>query len=378
MERQNCCIPCASEELDVPKSAKYLLIGSTEAYSGKSAATLGIAHQLRQRGLDIGYGKPLGTCPSESGTDQLDEDVRFIAEALQLPSDRLLPTLLLLDDSTVGRRINGEDATDYQQALASYNQAPISDLILLEGAGSLHEGKLFEVSLSQMAQTLDASVVLAARFHSPLAIDAILTAQQHLGDSLAGVILNDVPADHRDLVETQVRPFLEANGISVFGALPHSDLLRSVSVGELTHRLSAEVLCCRDRLDLMVESLTIGAMNVNSALKYFRKARNMAVVTGGDRTDLQLAALETSTQCLILTGHLPPADSILSRAEDLEIPILSVDLDTLTTVEIIDHAFGQVRLHETSKVQCVFDLMDKYFDVDRLIAALGLEPAIPA
>jgi BioD-like phosphotransacetylase family protein len=119
-------------------------------------------------------------------------------------------------------------------------------------------------------------------------------------------------------------------------------------------------------------------MNVNSALKYFRKARNMAVVTGGDRTDLQLAALETSTQCLILTGHLPPAPSILSRAEDLEIPILSVDLDTLTTVEIIDHAFGQVRLHETIKVKCVFDLMDKHFDVDRLIQTLGLEPAIPA
>jgi hypothetical protein len=37
-----------------------------------------------------------------------------------------------------------------------------------------------------------------------------------------------------------------------------------------------------------------------------------------------------------------------------------------------------VRLHETIKVKCVFDLMDKHFDVDRLIQTLGLEPAIPA
>jgi uncharacterized protein len=157
--------------------------------------------------------------------------------------------------------------------------------------------------------------------------------------------------------------------------LPKSDLLRSVSVGELVNQLNAEVLCRRDRLDLMVESLAIGAMNVNSAVKYFRKRRNMAVVTGGDRVEIQQAALETSTQCLILTGQLPPPPFILSRAEELEIPILSVDLDTLTTVEIIDRTFGQVRVHEPIKVQCIRQLMVEHFDIDRLLSKLGLTPA---
>jgi BioD-like phosphotransacetylase family protein len=119
-------------------------------------------------------------------------------------------------------------------------------------------------------------------------------------------------------------------------------------------------------------------MNVNSALEYFRKGNNMAVVTGGDRADIQLAALETSTQCLILTGHLPPQPFILSRAEDLEIPVLSVDLDTLTTVEIVDRAFGQVRLHEPIKVQCICQMMAQNFDIERLIKALGLELAVTA
>jgi BioD-like phosphotransacetylase family protein len=89
-----------------------------------------------------------------------------------------------------------------------------------------------------------------------------------------------------------------------------------------------------------------------------------------------MAALETSTQCLILTGHLPPQPFILTRAEELEIPVLSVDLDTLTTVEIIDNAFGQVRLHEPVKVKCIQQLMDQHFDIDRLMSQLGLEPAV--
>ncbi|HEY9299119.1 MAG TPA: hypothetical protein VIQ31_22730, partial [Phormidium sp.] len=64
------------------------------------------------------------------------------------------------------------------------------------------------------------------------------------------------------------------------------------------------------------------------------------------------------------------------RAEDLEIPILSVDLDTLTTVEIIDRAFGQVRLQEPIKVGCVRKLMSEHFDINRLLAKLDFQPAV--
>ncbi|HEY9861282.1 MAG TPA: hypothetical protein V6D16_17415, partial [Candidatus Obscuribacterales bacterium] len=68
--------------------------------------------------------------------------------------------------------------------------------------------------------------------------------------------------------------------------------------------------------------------------------------------------------------------TIISRADDLEIPILSVDLDTLTTVEIIDRAFGQVRLHEPIKMQCVQQMVAEHFDIDQLMAKLNLEPAV--
>jgi BioD-like phosphotransacetylase family protein len=209
-------------------------------------------------------------------------------------------------------------------------------------------------------------------------VETLLSAKQLLGDHLLGVLINDIPAEQLSIAESTVRPFLEQQGIPVLAMMPRSDLLRSVSVRELVRQLKAEVLCRSDRLDLMVETLKIGAMNVNSALKYFRKGRNMAVVTGGDRADIQMAALETSTHCLILTGQLPPQPFILSRAEELEIPVLSVDLDTLTTVEIVDDAFGQVRLNEAIKVQCIRQMMDRHFDIERLMSQLGLEPAVPA
>lgn len=360
----------------MPKSAKYLLVGSVETYSGKSATILGLSHQLQRKGLDIAYGKPLGTCLNISDDAVVEEDVEFITHSLNLSENLVAPTLLALDEVCVQKRLRGQDQTNYQQVLSEqYLQIPRGDLVLLEGAGDFSEGHLFGLSSLQIAETLDTSVLLVHRYKSLLSVEALLLAKQKIGDRLVGVVINEVPPEHLETANNLLRTFLEQQGIPVLAILPRSDLLRSVSVGELVKQLNAEVLCRRDRLDLLVESLAIGAMNVNAAVKYFRKRRNMAVVTGGDRVEIQQAALETSTQCLILTGQLPPPAFILSRAEELEIPILSVDLDTLTTVEIVDRTFGQVRVHEPIKLECIRQLMAEHFDLERLLSQLGLNPA---
>ena len=170
-------------------------------------------------------------------------------------------------------------------------------------------------------------------------------------------------------------PALERLGLPVLGVMPQSPLLRSVTVEELALRLGAQVLCCPERLDLLVETLSIGAMNVNSAMEFFRRRRNMAVVTGADRTDIQLAALEASTQCLILTGAGDPLPQLLNRAEELEVPLLKVEHDTLTTVEVIEQAFGHVRLHEVVKASFAFRLVEEHCNFERLFARLQL-PAL--
>jgi hypothetical protein len=169
-----------------------------------------------------------------------------------------------------------------------------------------------------------------------------------------------------------LQPALERIGLMVLGVMPRSPLLRSVTVEELGRRLQARVLCSRERLDLLVETLSIGAMNVNSAMEFFRRRRNMAVVTGADRTDIQLAALEASTQCLILTGVGEPLPQLIYRAEELEVPVLKVDHDTLSTVEVIEAAIGQVRLHEPVKATHAIRLVEENCHFERLFERLGL------
>ena len=174
-------------------------------------------------------------------------------------------------------------------------------------------------------------------------------------------------------IEEKIIPSLNELGIEVFGVMPKSPLLRSVTVGELIRRLKAKVICCPDKDELLVETLSIGAMGVNSAMEFFKRRRNMAVVTGADRTDIQLAALEASTQCLILTGIGDPLPQLIHRAEELEVPILKVDIDTLASVEVIEQAFGHVRLHESIKASYAIQLVQENVNIKGILEKIGFD-----
>jgi uncharacterized protein len=250
------------------------------------------------------------------------------------------------------------------------------DLVFLEAPANTAEGAVFGLSLEEMADQLEAPILLVMRFGSLLVVDHILMAKQRFGDRLLGVVINDIPDEQYETAIEVLHPYLENQGIPVFALMPENRTLRSVSVSEIIEQLSANVLCRPENIDLdkvMVEELKIGAMDVNSAQSYFRKSYNKAVITGSSRIDLQFAALETSTNCLILTGRPFISDDVAHKAMELGVPILSVSKDTLSTVSIIEGCLGQVRLHEGVKVTSICDMMAKYFNFDRFLKLMHIK-----
>ncbi len=116
----------------------------------------------------------------------------------------------------------------------------------------------------------------------------------------------------------------------------------------------------------------VGAMSVDTALTYFRHKLNKAVITGGDRPDIQLAALETSTRCLILTGNLRPNPLIINRAEESGVAILMSKHDTMTTVQIAEQTMSRTRFHQEKKVERFQRMLADTMDFDMLYQSLGL------
>ena len=126
-------------------------------------------------------------------------------------------------------------------------------------------------------------------------------------------------------------------------------------------------------MQALVENLTVGAMTADAALSRFRKQTHKAVITGGDRTDIQLAALETSTTALILTGNLHPSPLIVKQAEEFNVAILLVPTNTMETIEKIERIFGKTRLGQSTKLRQFEELASKHLEFDRLCQALELK-----
>ena len=356
-----------------------LLIGSCEPFSGKSALVLGIAKNLLENGKQVRIGKPLATCieltnlPSMTYEGLIDDDVKFIGSTLDIGEEKLISSVGLLDDISAEKRIANKDLNpgkDFER-IESLRNDNFEGLNILEAAGSMHEGMIYGLSLPQLAQNLNAKVLIVNLWEDSKSVDALLDAKKQLGNYFAGVVLNAVNPNEVEKIKSKIIPSLKEMNIEVFGVMPKSPLLRSVTVGEIIRRLNAQVICCKEKDELLVETLSIGAMGVNSAMEFFRRRRNMAVVTGADRTDIQLAALEASTQCLILTGLGDPLSQIIHRAEELEVPILKVELDTLSAVEIIEQAFGHVRIHESIKASYAIQLVQENVNLKRILEKIN-------
>ena len=352
-----------------------LLIGSCEPFSGKSALVLGIAKRLLEKKKKVRIGKPLATCteltnlPSMTYEGLIDDDVKFIGSTLNIQEENLISSVGLLDNISAEKRIANKDLTPgkaFEQIQALVND-DFDGLNILEAAGNLYEGMIYGLSLPQLASNLNAKVLIVNLWEDSKSVDALLDAKKQLGDHFVGAVLNAVVPEEVENIKNKIIPSLHEMNIEVFGVMPKSPLLRSVTVRELIRRLDAQVVCCPEKEQLLVETLSIGAMGVNSAMEFFRRRRNMAVVTGAERTDIQLAALEASTQCLILTGLGDPLSQLIHRAEELEVPILKVELDTLSSVEIIEQAFGHVRIHESIKASYAVQLVQENVNLKRIL-----------
>lgn len=355
---------------------KSLYITSVEQFSGKTALLLAIGNAAKAGGHSVAYLKPLSTQPYRTPAGEVvDEDAEFVRSVLGLEQPVADLSAVIVTASSLRQRLKGAGARNPLELVVerAADLARAGDLLLIEGGGSLREGYAMGISNPALAKALAAPVLAVVKYRGEMAlVDDALTARFRLGDQLMGVVLNHVPEGAQEFVQEYALPFLREEGIVVLGTLPLVPRLSAMSVLELRDLLDARVLTESAPLNALAETFTVGAMNAEAALSRFRRQQNKAVITGGDRTDIQLSALETSTVALILTGNLNPNPVALEQAESLGVPVLLVETNTMDTVELIERAYGKTRLGHTEKLEAFFTLVNQGVDLNAIWQAIDL------
>jgi hypothetical protein len=361
---------------------KSIYITSVERFSGKTAVCLALGKHFQADGLRVGYLKPLSLQPWRVAGKLADEDATFVKDILGLTMKPWELSPVVVTPEFLRERVRGfldrrEDSeTDLMEKVRAAFQAAGAgqDILLLEGGGSLREGHAVWLPTPQVARTLSSCVIVIVKYRSDIRLlDDTLSAMVRMKDSMCGAIINRVPDDAAEFVAESGVPYLERRGVSIFGVLPEVRSLAALTVSEVIEALDARVLTEKTNPEARVETLTVGAMTADTALHRFREQANKAVITGGDRTDIQLAALETSTSCLILTGNLQPSPLIVKQAEALGVAVLLVRDNTMETVEAIERVFGKSRLGQETKLAEFQALFEEHVDFERLYTVIGIK-----
>ena len=91
------------------------------------------------------------------------------------------------------------------------------------------------------------------------------------------------------------------------------------------------------------------------------------LITGGDRVDLIFASVNSDTAGILLTNNILPHPKIMAKADSLNIPILSVAMDTYTTAKAVDKIISEIRPDEEDKKQTIKNMAMKELDLEAIL-----------
>jgi len=357
----------------------FLCIGGCEPSSGKTIVALAIALKLRELGYKVSYLKPIGQniTTTEDGS-LVDEDAKLAVSVLELPlKPQELTPILYHEDLTLKFMFKGlsEEAKAKIQAAAKAASKD-ADVTIVEGMSRIFDGMSTGASILDICKELGGKLLQISFYEPQYVGDKLLLAKSladKYGVKMIGAVVTGVDEALIPRFEWEVLPLIEQGGIKVVGIVPLLRELTPLTAGEIASILNAEVIAARDHLDNVVKELLVGAWTVEKAMRYLRRAMDYALVTGGDRTDLLLAALETPVSCLILTGGFYPDQHVLTRAEEKGVPVVLSRFDTLTTTRRIDELAFRLDPSNIGRIKRIASSVSRRIDINAILESLSLQ-----
>jgi len=355
-----------SDSTGATETTDAILVGSVAGSGGKTAVALALARLAQDRGLDVGYATRLRSRVGKT----LDEDPMLARELLGNDDEVHEMEPVVYSPTFVEGAIEGREEPAVLQERVQESFATVAedrDLVVIEGGDSLATGGAVGLSDPEVAELLDAQILLVADHDEPGDVDDVLAAAADAGDRLGGVLFNRIADADYETVAADLAPFLDGRGVPSLGVIPREPELAGVDVATLTDELGAETLTDTDA-DGLVRGFLVGAMGGDAALRHIRRRRDVAVITGGDRSDVLTAAIDAGgVSCLVLTGGHRPSGAILGKAETAGVPVLLVDTDTLTAVERAEDVVHDGRTRDAETVATMRELLTDHADVAAIL-----------
>jgi uncharacterized protein len=342
-----------------------LIVASLRSSTGKTNFIVGLTEALQKK---VGYMKPFGDRLLYSKKRLWDYDAALMTGLYAMkehPDDMSLG----FDHSKLRFMYSAETIRAKVIELAETIGVG-KDMLIVEAGKSISYGTSVHLDALSLAQYLGGRVVFVISGDDDTILDDIMFVKRSVDMKevqIAGIIVNKVH-NVDDFKETYL-PEIKQTGLNVLGVLPHQSELTYFSLRYLADKLFAKVLTAEANLGRRVKNIFIGAMSGNVAVqKPLFKKEDKLIITGGDRSDMILAALNHNAAGIILTNNILPPSNIIAKAEESGTPMLLVTPDTFQVARQIDRMEPLLTREAEDKVELLQNMVKTNVNIDALLA----------
>lgn len=320
-----------------------LFVTSLSSGAGKTAICAGIDRHLTDQGKKIGYMRLLIGAPPSS------EDGLFMKEIFSLPES--LETLCPAFTN------ENQFAADFKKSFDAV--AGGKDVVIIEGWGA------------SIPRAVSARVVLVITYDE-LQDANVTSTYGSFGQQVAGIVINKVPVSQLTRVRSETEASFMKSGVTLLGVIAEDRALLTFSIDELVKIIDGQVNNNPQQTAELAANFMLGAMTVDSSLPYYERMADKVVVVRGERPDMQLGALQTSTRAVVVTGSGQLVPLVQNRAEERKIPLITTPYDVSAIADRIEEALLKTRFHQKSKIPRLMELMAQGFNFQLLSRVAGV------
>ncbi len=366
---------------------KGFFVASTGQHVGKTTTCLGLISGLRKRFSSVGFIKPVGQEQMETACGQMvDKDVILFKEHFNLKASYEDMSPVLLPQGFTRDFLDGEiDAEKLGLRIKSaFDKIQHeNNFTVVEGTGHISVGSIINMNNAQVAALLKLPVILVAPGGVGSSFDQLALNKavcDKYGVRIAGVILNRVLPDKREMITTYMTRALSRWNIPLIGCIPYDSFLSEPSMKDFEQLFGTPLLTGEDARMRHFRQTRL----VATSLETYRDLieHNQLIITPAAREDIIQATLQRHWEIkmasphddletgMILTGDIPPSHILLEEIRHANIPMLYTPVSTYSAMKMITSFTAKIRNEDVQKVSEAISVVESHIDFERLIDVL--------
>lgn len=358
---------------------KAIFVASTGQNVGKTTACLGLLSGLQKRFASVGFMKPVGQehVETEEGL-HVDKDVILFKDHFKLstPYEVMSPVLFPQGFTRhfLDGKINGEELS--QRIVKSFATLKQNhEFVLLEGTGHVGVGSIANLNNAQVAALLGIPMLLVAPGGLGSAFDELelnKTLCEKHGVKVAGVILNRVVPDKRQMIIDYMNKSLSRWNIPLLGCIPYDSFLSNPTMRDFENLFKTTLLSGEKHRLRHFKHTRLVATSVETFRDLATKSQ--LIITPANREDIILATLTQHWDLkiadpnddfeagMILTGDDPPSKYIVEQIREADIPMLYAPGSSYQVMKMITSFTAKIRTDDIPKVKEAIEVAESHID----------------